>query len=74
MCSTGEILAQFDIVRAWKDEAYRSSLTDAQRAVLPAAPAGYVELDDAELDDIWTGRFQGKCSCGGGCSHSCAAF
>jgi len=69
MCSTGEILNQFDVVRAWKDETYRAGLTDAQRAVLPAAPAGHVELSDNELDEIWTGRMKGTCSCGSGCSH-----
>ena len=38
-----------DIVRAWKDEAYRSSLTDAERGALPENPAGLVELNDPEL-------------------------
>ena len=68
MCSTGELIAQIDVVRAWKDEEYRASLTDAQQAVLPAAPAGYVELNDSELDEIWAGR-AGTCSCQ--CSCHC---
>ena len=39
-----------DIIRAWKDDEYRSSLGVAERALLPAHPAGLVELDDAEFD------------------------
>jgi mersacidin/lichenicidin family type 2 lantibiotic len=39
-----------DIVRAWKDEAYRNSLSPAERAMLPESPAGSVELTDAELE------------------------
>jgi mersacidin/lichenicidin family type 2 lantibiotic len=29
-----------EITRAWKDAAFRDSLTDSQRAMLPAHPAG----------------------------------
>ena len=38
-----------DIIRAWKDEDYRRSLSEAERALLPQHPAGHVELTDAEL-------------------------
>lgn len=38
-----------DIIRAWKDEEYRQSLSDAERAMLPINPAGMIELTDAEL-------------------------
>jgi mersacidin/lichenicidin family type 2 lantibiotic len=31
-----------DLFLAWKDEAYRSSLSDAERAALPENPAGLV--------------------------------
>jgi mersacidin/lichenicidin family type 2 lantibiotic len=71
MCSTGELIAQIDVVRAWKDEEYRLGLSDAQKAVLPAAPAGYVELNDNELDEIWSGR-AGTCSCQ--CSCHCPSL
>ena len=37
------------IIRAWKDEDYRLSLSEAERAVLPEHPAGLVELTDADL-------------------------
>jgi mersacidin/lichenicidin family type 2 lantibiotic len=42
-------MSKLDIIRAWKDEDYRETLTDAE---LPEHPAGIVELDDEE----WTGR------------------
>ncbi|HEU4511211.1 MAG TPA: mersacidin/lichenicidin family type 2 lantibiotic [Pyrinomonadaceae bacterium] len=42
-------MSQLDIVRAWKDEEYRNSLSETQRASLPQNPAGVVELTDAEL-------------------------
>jgi mersacidin/lichenicidin family type 2 lantibiotic len=45
-------MSRVDIVRAWKDEEYRASLTDAERASLPANPAGLVELDDEEMKKI----------------------
>jgi mersacidin/lichenicidin family type 2 lantibiotic len=36
-------------IRAWKDEDFRLSLSDAERASLPQNPAGPIELSDAEL-------------------------
>jgi mersacidin/lichenicidin family type 2 lantibiotic len=39
-----------NIIRAWKDEAYRMSLSEAERAMLPENPAGIVELSDAQLE------------------------
>lgn len=41
-----------DLERAWKDEAYRKTLTPAQLAQLSPNPAGEVELSDEELDGI----------------------
>lgn len=39
-----------DIIRAWKDADYRNSLSEAERAALPAHPAGdLVALTDADL-------------------------
>jgi mersacidin/lichenicidin family type 2 lantibiotic len=37
------------IIRAWKDPAYRASLSSEQRAELPEHPSGVAELDDATL-------------------------
>jgi mersacidin/lichenicidin family type 2 lantibiotic len=45
-------MAYQDIIRAWKDEEYRLSLSEEQRAVLPEHPAGLMELVDAELDNV----------------------
>ena len=47
---------EVDIVRAWKDEAYRVSLTDAQRGTLPENPAGLVELNDVDLEGLVGGN------------------
>jgi mersacidin/lichenicidin family type 2 lantibiotic len=41
-----------DIIRAWKDEEYRNSLSEEQRAQLPENPAGMVELPDADMERI----------------------
>ena len=49
-----------DIVRAWKDEAYRASLTDEERAALPEHPVGMIELDDAELGHVGGGQLVPK--------------
>ncbi len=43
---------KLDIVRAWKDAAYRASLSAEEQAQLPANPAGAVELSDAELENV----------------------
>jgi mersacidin/lichenicidin family type 2 lantibiotic len=42
-------MKNLDIIRAWKDEEYRQRLTEAERAFLPANPAGLIELADTEL-------------------------
>ncbi len=55
-------MSKIDIVRAWKDEEYRNSLTIDQLAALPENPAGFVELDEqaleasvgGETEAIWT--------------------
>ena len=43
---------KLDIVRAWKDEAYRQQLSSEEQAMLPASPAGSLELSDAELETV----------------------
>ncbi len=40
------------VIRAWKDKAYRASLSEAQRASLPAHPAGPVELSAREIASV----------------------
>lgn len=49
------------IIRAWKDEEFRLSLSETELAQLPAHPAGVIELADWELDAV----------VGGGCKCSC---
>ncbi|HWG43868.1 MAG TPA: mersacidin/lichenicidin family type 2 lantibiotic [Gemmataceae bacterium] len=45
-------MSRIDIIRAWKDETYRQSLSEAQRAALPPNPAGMVELTEAEAATV----------------------
>ena len=47
-----------DIIRAWKDEEYRLSLSEAERALLPEHPAGLIELAGAEIDDVGGGLYK----------------
>jgi mersacidin/lichenicidin family type 2 lantibiotic len=54
-----------DIVRAWKDEEYRSSLSAEQQALLPANPAGELELSDADLEAV-----HGAGHCDGGYANT----
>jgi mersacidin/lichenicidin family type 2 lantibiotic len=49
-------MSHVNIIRAWKDEEYRSSLSDTERAMLPDHPAGLIELQEADLDAIAGGR------------------
>lgn len=44
-----------DVIRAWKDPEYRLSLSEAERVLLPAHPAGLMELTDAQLDAVGGG-------------------
>jgi mersacidin/lichenicidin family type 2 lantibiotic len=61
-------MSSVDVIRAWKDPRYRASLSDAQRARLPANPAGLVEIDDAYLDAVAGGqRPPGTSSLGSRC-------
>jgi mersacidin/lichenicidin family type 2 lantibiotic len=43
-------MSNMNIIRAWKDEDYRLSLSEAERALLPEHPAGLIELSGAEMD------------------------
>lgn len=44
------------IIRAWKDEDYRASLSQSERSVLPRNPAGQYNLSDNDLQLV-TGGF-----------------
>jgi mersacidin/lichenicidin family type 2 lantibiotic len=41
-----------NIIRAWKDEDFRATLSAAQRKLLPENPAGDIQLSDADLRGI----------------------
>ena len=65
-------MSNVDIVRAWKDAEYRQSLSAAEQALLPAHPAGAIELEEAELVQVagalatWSVCLMISClSCGG---------
>ena len=45
-------MLKVDIVRAWKDDAYRRSLSVEELALLPENPAGLVELDEGDLKSV----------------------
>jgi mersacidin/lichenicidin family type 2 lantibiotic len=49
-------MSKSNVIRAWKDPAYRNSLSMAERAGLPANPAGGIEISDAELGKTAGGR------------------
>jgi len=45
-------MANFDIIRALKDEEYRNNLSEEQQAQLPESPAGAIELTTEELHSV----------------------
>ena len=49
-------MANNDTIRAWKDEAFRLQLTDAEQAALPENPAGLIELSDDEMELVAGGH------------------
>lgn len=42
-------MSKTSVIRAWKDPNYRKSLSAAERASLPANPAGLIQLTDEDL-------------------------
>jgi len=56
-----------DIIRAWKDEEYRNSLSEEQRSQLPENPAGMIELSDEDMGSVVGGVAErGSWICCGG--------
>ena len=43
-------MSKADVIRAWKDPEYRSSLGPAELAGMPENPAGAIELAAEDLD------------------------
>ena len=46
-------MTNHDIIRAWKDEEYRLSLSAEQRSILPEHPVGAIELPPARPLEIY---------------------
>ena len=63
-------MKNIDIIRAWKNEEYRLSLTESQRAQLPQNPAGMVELKEADLELVVGGDKPVFSEHGSGCATS----
>lgn len=40
------------IVKAWRDDDYRLTLSDAEMAVMPQLPVGVAELSDVDLEVV----------------------
>ena len=49
-------MSQSKVIRAWKDPAYRNSLSSAEQADLPANPAGAIEIPETELGQTAGGK------------------
>ncbi len=62
---SGDTMKKVDVVRAWRDAEYRSSLSEDVRQNLPASPAGIANIDDDVLKSITGGCGGSTCSCGG---------
>lgn len=48
-------MSTVNIARAWKDDDYFLSLSDAERALVPDNPAGLIELNDEDLSEVGGG-------------------
>jgi mersacidin/lichenicidin family type 2 lantibiotic len=48
-------MKKIDVVRAWRDEEYRNSLTPEELASLPENPAGVAVVEDSVLRSITGG-------------------
>ena len=57
-------MSNFDIIRAWKDEDYRNSLTEEQKNQLPENPAGVIDMSDKEMESLNGASFASwLCNC-----------
>ena len=56
-----------NIIRAWKDAEFRDTLSAGERALIPANPAGLVELTDEALDALVAGAAASASCCWSTC-------
>ena len=45
-------MSNAEVIRAWKDEDYRASLSDEEKELLPENPVEVIELTDEELSSV----------------------
>lgn len=68
-------MKKIDVIRAWRDEEYRNSLTPEELASLPENPAGLPVMDDSVLRSVTGGcgvpGFTTTCYPGSTKYHSC---
>lgn len=64
-------MSNLDIIRAWKDEQYRLGLQEDEQSLLPANPAGSIELPDALLDAVAGGESDVSLHCLDSVYNSC---
>ena len=58
-----------DVIRAWRDGEYYSSLSNEERAALPESPASVIDISDDVLASISGGcSYPGPCPTSGYCS------
>jgi mersacidin/lichenicidin family type 2 lantibiotic len=53
--------AKVDVVRAWKDEEYLNSLSEEEKALVPANPVGIVEISEEDLSVVLGGVIAAEC-------------
>ena len=66
-----------NVIRAWKDPAYRNSLSEAERSAMPANPAGAIEISDADLGKVAGGNIPTTLThvgCTFFCTNDCPTF
>ena len=56
-------MSKANIIRAWRDTEYRNSLSEAERALIPAHPAGLSELEKDGASAIPVSPFSIYYSC-----------
>lgn len=52
-------MCKSDVVRAWKDEDYRLTLSEEEQRMLPTNPAGLIEISDSQLGAVGGGAGPG---------------
>ena len=45
-------MSNHDVIKAWKNPAYRNTLSPAEQAALPANPAGNIEVSDEAFGHV----------------------